>query len=443
MPILKLSTISKLLIAKYNKYKVHFKTGIFFIGSVSFTTIVNIVAGFLVLRWVGPEEMGVWQLLIMINTYAVIGNLGITTGLSREFPFLLGKNRNETAIELAATTKAYTFFCLIATLFIWIVLLGYFVLQGKPTNYLLTFTTVMLMLAISFYKDYVLTLFRTNTAFNKLSKSFLFQGIIAILLLPIIFLFKYQGYLFYNILTSVFSLGLLIMINPVKVTGTFKRANFVLLFKTGMPIYLMGYLYGVSKTFIKFSILYYGGILLLGIFAPVFAIRNGISILPKSVAQFIYPKFSFKIGATNNPALLWKPVKSISLLLLISFGILIIPIFYYMPEIITAFFPKYTDSIFPCKMALLSGVIYSSFIGIASLNSVKGYRERLIITSAYIILSAVLPFFVPYFFSNKIEGIAWAIFLIDLFYFILAYFITRSKLLKSTDNIDYLQNDNN
>lgn len=407
------------------------KSGLFYTLSSLFTTLVNIVAGFLVLRWVGPEQIGVWQMLLIINSYALIGNLGITMGLSRELPFLMGKGEQGEAYSLAETTKAYTLFCAAITLIILFVLNIVFWLSGKDLIFILSFTTIMFILSINFYKDYILTLFRTNKAFSKLSVSYFIQGTLFIVLLPIIYIYKFEGYLAYNLSTALISLLLLLKINPIKVAAKFNFKKFILLFKTGMPLFIMAYLYGVSKTFIKFAILHYGGIIMLGLFAPVFAIRNGINMLPKIIAQYIYPKLSHKYGATGDSSLLWKPVRNISFLLLISLGIAVLPVYYFMPDIISNFFPKYMESVFPARMALLSGVIFGSYIGVVSLNSVKGYKERLIITISYISLSLLLPFTLPFFIEDKIKALAWAILLIDVFYFIIAYTLTRRKLLSN------------
>jgi O-antigen/teichoic acid export membrane protein len=408
------------------------KSGVFYTASSLLTTIVNIAAGFLVLRWVGPEEMGVWQALLIINTYAVIGNLGVTTGLAREFPFLLGKGEKDHALVLASTAKAYTFFCALISFIVLGIALAYFLfINPKGLTFILSFIAVILILTINFYKDYLITLFRTNKAFDKLSITYLIQAVISIALLFLIYKFHYYGFILYNVLITIISLVLLLLITPFKVDLKFNFKDFILLVKTGLPLFIMSYLFGVSKSFIKFAILYFGGIQMLGLFAPVFAIRNGINTLPKIISQYLYPRFSFKLGATGDSTLLWRPVRNISFLLLTCLFFAILPIYYFMPELIETFFPKYTESIFASRLALVSGVFFGSFIGVFVLNSVKGYKERLIITISYIAFSIVLPFALPFFFSNKIIALAWAILIIDVLYFMVAYAVTRKKLLSN------------
>ncbi len=420
------------MIQKVFSFSRKFKSGFFYTLSSLLTSIVNIIAGFLVLRWVGPDEMGIWQALLIINTYAVVGNLGVTTGLARDFPYLLGKGESERAISMASTAKAFTFFCSVISFIILFILLIYFILVNPQSlTFILSLTATILILTINFYKDFVITLFRTNKAFNKLSVVYLIQSIISIVLLILIFKFHYYGFIIYNVLVSFISLILLSIISPFKIKNEFNRSNWISLVKTGFPLFLMSYLFGVSKSFIKFAILYFGGIQLLGLFAPVFAIRNGINTLPKVISQYLYPKFSYKYGVTGDQSLLWKPARNISFLLLIGLLIVILPIYYYMPEIIGTFFPKYFDSVFPSRLSLLSGIAFSAFIGVFVLNSVKGYKERLIITVTYICLSAILPFGLPFFFTDKISALAWSILLIDVIYFIVAYIITRKKLLSN------------
>lgn len=410
-------------------YKKHFKAGFFYTTSSLFSTFTSLLAGFLVLRWVGPEEMGIWQLLLIINNYAIIGNLGLNTGLGRELPFLLGKGEEESALSLASTAKAYCLFSSIITLIITICASVIFYLLGASFLFIFTLIIIGVILSVTYYKEYILTLFRTNKAFNNLSYAFLIQGAVNIILIPIIYYFKYQGYLLYNVITIIISLLVLLAINPIRVKSVYNAQNFKLLFKTGMPMFAMSYMYGVSKTFIKFAILKIGGVEMLGLFAPVLTIRNSINTLPKIISQYIYPKFTYKIGATGDSYQLWKPVKHISFMLLAGLGLGILPVYYYMPEILEQFFPKYINSLFPSRMALLSGIIFSSFIGVITLNSIKGYKERLIISSVYLVISALIPFLLPLFFTNKVEGLAYAILLIDIIYFAVAYFITKRKLL--------------
>ncbi|QQS49720.1 MAG: hypothetical protein IPM71_08805 [Bacteroidota bacterium] len=421
----------KKVINVINIYKKHFKAGFFYTVTSLFSTFTSLLAGFLVLRWVGPEEMGIWQLLLIINNYAIIGNLGVNTGLGRELPFLLGKGEEEKAFSLASTAKAYCLFSSIITLLITICAAVIFYLRGSSYLFIITLIVVGVILSVNYYKEYILTLFRTNKAFNNLSYAFLFQGAVNIFLVPIIYFNKFQGFLLYNLITIIISLLVLLAINPIRVKSRYSKQEFKILIKTGMPLFVMSYMYGVSKTFIKFAILKFGGVEMLGLFSPVLTIRNSINTLPKIISQYIYPKFTYKIGVSGDSSQLWKPVKHISFMLLAGLGLIVLPIYYYMPELLELFFPKYIDSLFPSRMALLSGIIFSSFIGVITLNSIKGYKERLIISVIYLLVSALIPFLLPVYFTNKIEGLAYSILIIDIIYFAVAYFITKRKLLNT------------
>ena len=69
------------------------------------------LSNLVIIRWLEPEETGVWQTLVLAQSYMAFAQLGFFNGLNREFPFWVGKGDVEKAHRMAATTLTQSLFC--------------------------------------------------------------------------------------------------------------------------------------------------------------------------------------------------------------------------------------------------------------------------------------------------------------------------------------------
>ena len=70
-------------------------------------SVIAIVTGLIVARWMIPEELGVFNSFSIFTSYIILAQLGIPSGLSRELPFYFGKNEPGKAQEFASTAKYF------------------------------------------------------------------------------------------------------------------------------------------------------------------------------------------------------------------------------------------------------------------------------------------------------------------------------------------------
>ena len=142
-------------------------TPLLYAGSSVATAMAQLVAGFLVIKWVAPEELGLWQSVRLAQIYAFILLAGINNGLGRELPFFLGKGEESFANRLAGTT----FFCV--TLASAVVLLCgvgcaiAFAHRGAHLVWAILAVTVVIVL--TFYQHIFLLTFRSKDSFKKLT----------------------------------------------------------------------------------------------------------------------------------------------------------------------------------------------------------------------------------------------------------------------------------
>jgi len=59
------------------------KTASLFTASGVAVNIANLAAGILIYRWIEPELMGIWQTMVLVQTYCSFLTLGIAIGMNR------------------------------------------------------------------------------------------------------------------------------------------------------------------------------------------------------------------------------------------------------------------------------------------------------------------------------------------------------------------------
>ena len=75
---------------------------IFSISSMAYVAIQKLF-GLVVLRWISPSDMGLWNTASIVAPYIGFLQLGVFVALNRELPFLLGKDEREKAINHVKT----------------------------------------------------------------------------------------------------------------------------------------------------------------------------------------------------------------------------------------------------------------------------------------------------------------------------------------------------
>lgn len=147
-----------------------FKVGAGYSLASTCSSICTMVIGFLNMRWLGPELLGIWQSVTIINAYLPFLQLGIQSGLNLELPIMLGAKKESKALKLIAISYAFAI-SLAAFLFILsVIAVIVMVMKGVEMKILLAFAVVMLT-AIEFYFRYhFIARYRSAGAFHYLTR---------------------------------------------------------------------------------------------------------------------------------------------------------------------------------------------------------------------------------------------------------------------------------
>jgi O-antigen/teichoic acid export membrane protein len=408
----------------------------------SFSTItlnvVTMVANIVILRWLEPEELGLWQSVMLIQSYFFFVHLGSLNGLNRELPYRMGAGEDKAVMELAGTAQSVAIAGAILLISLgigaWLILPGAMLRWGALAVFLTT--------ASELYRNYLTVTYRAERAFGSLANIILFEAMMAIITLPSVYYFRYWGLAGRYLFLSLFGLAVNFVYRPLHAPVRFRFGHLVTLLKVGLPICITGYLLTISGTFPRVILITESGEQwerMVGLFAPVYAVINLLQMIPFSMAQYIYPHMSYRYGKTGDPRSLWPIAWKVTMYPLVAAIPAVLAGLLILPWIIGWLFPKYSESIPAVRYGLISGLFLGSSIAISALNSLKAWKWYSIYTGFRVAMSYVLPLAGFFVMSNQLSGVAAGYALAHALSFLLGIFCIFRATHKCAENAEAIE----
>jgi len=333
------------------------------------------LVGLLIMRWVSPEELGLWNAVSIFIAYLPLFQLGIQSALNRELPILLGRKDSEQVEVLVKNSKGFALLLFCFFIIIGVLLSVYFFLRGKDLTFVLGLATVSIMAAFQSMQLHLIATFRSANAFNKLTTIYIIDTVLILGLIIFIYKFHYYGILVYNAV-NVISVTTLMYLNAPykKLNADFHFKKIISLAKVGVLLMSFIQLRSLAQSIPRWIVLGFGGVVKLGLFSPALALNGMMSMLPSQIAQFFHPQMGFKYGQSGNARDLWTYIKKILIIFpLISLPISII-IWILTPWLLETFFPRYVESEWPMKIMAVGFVFSSSFTTHGVLYTIKAFK---------------------------------------------------------------------
>lgn len=407
------------------------KAALSFTGGSVFKTITGMAVSLIAIKLIGPEKLGLWQAALLIKPYIGFMQLGLTQGLGRQLPFLMGQNNTDRVKKYASNaqfvTGLYTLSCLIIAAVLTLIM-------ANGIEEKLIYITAGMFIATMFVDNYLSSTYRSSQSFADLAKVYVVASIFEILLLPLIFYFGFKGYMIILLLHSIFSTILLIYFRPIKIANKFHKSIYLENIKIGFPMISLDFLRTIPDTYPKIMILFFLSTTSLGLTSPANAAMTAFMVLPASLAKYAYPKMTFNFGKTFNKLALWETSKKLSALLT-GIGLVGLLSIFIVPYAIESFFPKYVDAITITNIALFIAFLRMYTILFTVFNTLKSYGIQFIVSVVrnlcYIIIPLVFYYFAQS--SQKLEfiflGVLVAEFLYTMVMFYFLYKVTHNEVL--------------
>jgi len=360
-----------------------------FTFSSFFLNLSNLASGLVTFHWIDPYHIGLWQGLMLIDTYSAFFRLGIINGMNRELPFAMGQGNMTLAVKYAETTLFFTVGNILV--FIMFSMVAIFFIPWT-TALLFPVAAIFIVVSVNFYNSYLYGTFRANADFDQLSIIQIIQGFLKIFSIALVVYLGFNGFLIREI-SIVLIITLFAHIKrPLKqVIPKFEKKIFLELLKVGLPIFAGSYMLLFLNTVPRLLLLRFGTVAMLGIYAPLVTIIMAISALPDSITTFLYPRMTYQIGKTKDIKAVWKKTL-FSHAGLFFLGIPIVIICYFgVPLVIDHFMPKYAESKSIIKLGVFTALFMSYKFGYTTLITVKAWKQVIIYIGCFAALQLTIP----------------------------------------------------
>ena len=372
-----------------------------FTSSSVFLQGVRVACNLAVLAWVEPKAIGLWQSLVLIETYSTILQGGVLNGLNRELPFSFGRGDKAAAEVLAGTAERCAVIGVSCCLLLVLGVPG----LGKADNVSWGLLIVLVSSAAGIYRNYLGATYRAAGSFDTLARIQIAEALLAVLSLPLVLGFGYWGLAGRYAILRLAGVTLNYILRPLRTVGDFDWQSLGILLKSGIPVFVFGYLIGVAGTFPRLVLLDYGGVQWVGVFAPAAAVIGGLRTVPVALSRFVYPQMSFRLGQTNDRSVLW-PIAWKTAIFSLFFAVpVIVVLLAFIPVAIRYAFPEYSDSVPAIRWALVAGGFMGCSVALNALNSLRAWGPMGVYVAARLTLLYALPTCGAEVFSS-LEGVA-------------------------------------
>jgi O-antigen/teichoic acid export membrane protein len=377
----------------------------FTVSSISLS-VAQLISGVIIVHYIGPREMGLWASVSLALTYAFFLLAGVQNGLSRELPYYIGASKDATARGLAATTLFYTAGGCVITVLGGIGSVAYLTWKHADVKLTYAVAAMTLLIIFKFYQNYLFITFRSKNSFVDLARVQMWQALLMIGALPLLYL-GYNGLLLRFVLVAALSLYLMHRVRPILVSPSWKTESFVLLLKTGIPIFATDYIFNSANTLGTVALLKFGGVEQVGLYALAGSASSAFAIIPQSIGHYVYPRMSHRYGHTKNPRALWGMAWKAALVGIGSMIPIAIVGSLILPMAVKVLFPKYVAGIYAAQIALFASAAYGASVGANALASLKAWRYLMAQQFSYAALVAVAPFIGIKLFASPLSGVAY------------------------------------
>jgi len=330
-------------------------------------TVLSVVGGLLVARFLGPEVTGLFRVFTIPLTYIMFLHLGTFDGLWRQIPYYVGKEMPEKVDALASAAGAWNLLISVVVSCGFICCATYSLLHHDLYGVFGWLSQALCCWGV-FYGGYLVSTYRTLHHFVALAR---IQMVRSISNFGMVFSLPFLG--FYGLCAraafpSVLEVWFCQRNRPLKIHYRFDTKALRELMKIGLPFSFWGSLY-TNIWFASESalMLYLGGVTSLGLFSVAGAMREAINALPMSVYQVLTPRVVTAFARDGslhnaNARIRWLTVGLTGFMVIIAF------IVSYLLDIFVPYvIPKYVDGIPIMKVCLWFPVIQAAFLPINTL----------------------------------------------------------------------------
>lgn len=347
----------------------------FFGGASIAAQMVQMACGVAVLRWVPPEQMGIWLTLQVVEAYALWIRLGVINAVNREYPFLLGQGRAEEALAHVRAAGSYLAACALAMAGGFGAAVWVWVERGPDWQWALAAYAVHA--GGGLWRGFLEATFRGGREFSRLAWVQIAGAGLQLASLPLVALFGFKGFCGRAVLLVVATTALCHAVRPVRRVLGWSRPVLARLMVDGLPLFASGYLASISAQFPRVLLAATGGLALLGLYAPAAAVLVAGALLPGTLLTYLVPRRHHAYGRDGDAAAIaaeawrqtWMLAAWLTPLVLIGAWVL--------PWMVQRWFPSYAAGAHVMGWAAAVAALGPIKIATSVFSTLKAWRPML------------------------------------------------------------------
>lgn len=380
--------------------KKHLSTGVFTAGRLT-CTFLHMLNGILVVRLLEPSVLGFFNRDTVVLGYLLWFTMGVFSGLTRELPYYYGKKDFTTVHSLAAAANAFAIILGGLGILLFSAMAIKYALQKQYWHSIVWLANSIVSFE-TFYKAYLSVTYRTKHDFVKLALIDVSVASLSLASLVIVWQWHFYGLCIRAALLSITSLAVMYRFRPIRVAPRWDYGKLLHLFKTGLPIYMTGYVvswWGVtlSTTWIAWKY----DAFQMGLYTLPAFIFGTVTLFSNSIKQVYFPRLVEAYAKSGNVREIFGILVKPTLLLLVVNLIILAAGWIVLPHAIRLLAPKYVNAILPSQLILLNCLIYwlSPFLEVFYVLRKPG------LYFCCIVVGILINLYLLFYLDNKLEGI--------------------------------------
>lgn len=357
---------------------------ILYAGSNLSLHAVTTLCYFVVLRWIEPEYVGIWQAALVLHTYLRALNLGIVHAMNREYPYFIGRDEPGRARLTVATAQSWVL--VNAAILVAVFVALSFAHAGRGRDWRLAYLTMAAFSAGQTYRMYVDCTYRAGSEFRTLALIRLGQipVIVATVALPA--WMGFDGFLVRMLVIETVWVACSHVWRPVRVAPGFRWETFKLLLSTGWRLHLAQYLILASRGFPRLAVLTLGGTYALGLFAPVAWMLQAFFDIANSLGAYMYPALTRRYARHGTPV--GKAALRVALWSMLALAPVVLPAMFVLQWIVPWLLPNYAPALPAMQVALVASLLDCITISRVAFASMKAWGAYFVYIGFLIVLNA-------------------------------------------------------
>ena len=408
--------------------KAIFKDALIFTGSSYGAQLFDVVNGVLMRNFLGPANMGLWSLLQIIQNYAKYAGLGAATSLARDVPYLLGKG-NLPEVE-RIKDQIFTF-TMTMTAVVALGVLGFALFQLRAYGPDITWgllTVACLILLQRVYNFHVVLL--------RAYKQFVFAGKLNIgssmvtlaLTVALVWPFKLYGLFAAVVLHYFVLIGLILYRTPYRFGFDFNWQGLRPVLNFGMAMVISGMLRTLMMSIDRIMIAKFLSFESLGLYSIALMATNYLYMLPNMVGIVFFPHLQEVFSRRDDKNDLEKFMREPALCLAFLFPFLIGFVAIFSAWLVPILMPQYVSGLPSLQILVLGAFFLALTHPFSQFMVTVRLHWQLIPLQALIVAAGFLATWIAMRLHYGIEGVAWAMLILYLAYFMVLSLISLREI---------------